>query len=352
MQEEAKRSKQTTALQLRHLDEAHRKSVEDVELLQTELSESQSREALAKREMEGWRERAKKLELREVQLTERLTALQDTSGGEQRRLEAEVAQLQTALDQLRLDHTETTAELRRCEQTLKDTREASAQKLIEARDQLLHLTRKHEQEKETEVANARAETEANLIAAQTDSDTAMHVEMETLRLRLTEKTKAAQELQEALDARTRECDEERMENDALRLRLRLHGATADGGQAAKPGGNQFADNRALLNLHNPVGAMSASPMFSEDMGPVSIPASPMSSPAAKHAINSRAPHQLHGSDEYNFKFGSVSPDAEVAVGGRSTGGVAMLDGGDLENKRLKAAIREVSLFRIYILTAI
>ncbi|CAE7622863.1 unnamed protein product, partial [Symbiodinium microadriaticum] len=127
---------------------------------------------------------------------------------------------------------------------------------MEARNQLLEATRHFEQMTAAEVANARAEAEANFITSHSESDASLHVEVESLRQQIKEKMMAIEELQDALAARTRECEEERMESD--------------------------------------------------DMGPVSIPASPASSPIAKHLINRRPNKPLPGSDEY--KFGADSPE--------------------------------------------
>jgi septal ring factor EnvC (AmiA/AmiB activator) len=336
---EQKRDKEYAALQMRHLGEAVQKSAEDVDLLRTQLGESEDRESLCRREVDLWKDRAGKSAVQEAHLGEKLQGVLESSQGALRRSEEEREQLRGELQRVHADNKRLEADLRRTEAALEDLKEHSTDKLIQARDQLLEVTAQYEQLRRAETENARMEAEAHFIASQTEADAALHSELESLRHQLEEREAAVERLRRELEEKRKELEEERMESDALRLRLRLHGAS-DGVGGSKPaGGAQFAPNRTLGQFQQQHQYVAPSPMFSEDMGPVSIPASPATSPMKQQPVVPRRGGPA-SSDEFNFKFGAGTDSPEMGRQGAGAG-VAMLEPGDMENKRLKQVVKEV-----------
>lgn len=345
MRAEQKRDKEYAALQLRHLSESAHKSAEDVEQLRTQLEDSENRLVLSKREVDMWKDKAMKSAANESQVSERLQVTQETLQSALRKTEEERDNLRGQLQVVQLEKTQLATDLQLSESTLKDVKEQSAEKLMRARDQLLEVTERYEQLRRSDTENARMEAEAHFIASQTEADAVLHSEIDSLRHRLEEKEATIETLRRDLALTSKELDDEKMESDALKLRLRLHGAANDGGtRGALPvGGGQFANGRTMAQFQQ---QMAPSPMFSEDMGPVSIPASPATSPT-KHAVIPRRGGPT-GSNEFNFKFGdgTDSPDSS-RLGPGGVGGVAMLEPTDMENKRLKQVIKEVTLVTHY-----
>mmetsp|Transcript_23967 Transcript_23967/g.35178 ORF Transcript_23967/g.35178 Transcript_23967/m.35178 type:complete len:820 (+) Transcript_23967:246-2705(+) len=338
---ELKRDKEYAALKIRHWEDLHRRSEEETLRLEGEVSELEGREAALRRDLATAESTVTRLTARETELIGQLKDV--VSREEQFRGRAETLQIELNSAQTEISRLQ--EQLNNAEQAVSEARANTAEQLKVTAAHNQELAKHQEDMRAAEVEMMRAQIEAEFITRQDQFESKLHADLDTARARLQESEEAREQLQQELDKQRKIADDERAEGDALRLRLRLQGEN--------PGQGTFGHSGAHQVMH---GVAAASPMFSEDMGPVSVPVSP-GSPLTQHGrvmSNNRQfsswspqPQNSHGmqtSDDLPYKFpdGSYMRKPQRHDDGHASADSAFeMESFERENKRLKAAIREM-----------